>query len=400
MNYNFSDIFNSLSHLVGWEASKNPNLPNGYSINPIPTNNWFDNPISSQYYNGIHPLVTIFNIYNSVNSSPNSLTDIEFTDILLDFNKKALQSVLSKLAIKKKIARETKQLLERGNIYKGFANMNSVETNNGRFVGWCIELGSSLDYALTVHNLAFQFNNSFVGLPIYLYHTSKKEAITSFTLDYTSNFNIEVKDLDSTWKLRNSNATYGDLGYYFIGYYQNDLQARNTQAYNRTTMNFSLENVCYSCGDRWSYERFVSYTKHFRIIAISFASQYLNGVELPTLGDNMSNITKETNKTFGMNANVSIVSDITDFIIKYSDLLVIPLQYEMVSQVLNHLAYQSRINSHSSDTTEMARAILHFKDDPIHKLISQSLDAYDYDMSGQNSPSMPNKQLSIKRFTL
>lgn len=402
MNYDFKLVFDALSQLVGWEQSKNPNLPTGYSANPDvtpPIDAWFDTPLSNQFYNGVHPLVTLFNIYNSVNSSPNALTDTEFTDVLLGYNKLALQAVLSKLAVKKKIARETKTLLEQGDIYKGLASFNDVEPNKGSFVGWLVELGASEDYLLTFHNLSFQFNSAFVGLPIYLYHSSKKEAITSFSLNYTSNFNTEITQLDDTWKLRNSNETYGNTGYYFLGYFQSDLEALGAEALNRTVLNFSLHDVCYSCGDKWSFNRFLSYTKHFRLCAVSIDSQYLNGVELPDLGEGMKNITKESNKTFGMNANVSVVSDITNFLIKYSYLLVTPLQWQMAYNVVNELAYSLRANSISDDLLQMSRAEMLDKDSVIKNNLEEALNAFDYDMSGQNSPSMPSKQAKFKFLT-
>ena len=395
MNYNFNDVFDRLKHLVGWESSRDSNLPNGYEPNPNPPDNWFDNPISGQYYNNVHPLVTLFNVYNSIYSSPNSLSEADFTTALLDKNKIALQSVLSKLASRKKIARETKTLLEKGDIYRGLASPNSLEANTNRFVGWRIELGGGDDYVLNIHSLTFQFSNAFVGLPVYLFHSSKKEAIATLSVDYNSSFNTERVQLPSEWELRKDNENYGNSGYYFIGYFQSDLIALGAQAYNRTTYNFSLHNVCHSCGDRWSYNRFLSYTKHFQICAISIESEYLDGINLPDLGNGMQNVRVENHKTFGLNANVSIVSDITNFLIKYSNLLVSPLQYEMAWQFVNSIAYNVRANSISSDTQEMARLIVLDKDNYILKELENNLEAFDVDLSGQNSASMPNKTPNI-----
>lgn len=395
MNYNFETLFNNLKHLVGWKPSRNSNLPNGYEPNPSPPDNWFDNPISGQYYNDIHRLVNLFNVYNTVNSSPDSLSESDFTNVLLENNEIALQSVLSKLARRKKIARETKTLLEKGDIYRGLASPNSTEVNTNRFVGWRVELGGGDDYVLKLHSLTFQFSKAFIGLPIYLFHSSKKEAIATISIDYTNSFNAERVELPTEWELRKSNDNYGNAGYYFIGYFQSDLMAMDAQAYNRTYYNFSLHNVCRSCGDRWSYDRFVSYTKHFQICAVSIESEYLNGIELPDLGEGMRNVRVENNKTFGMNANVSIVSDITNFLIKYSYLLVAPLQYEMAWQIINSIAFNTRTNSISSDTQEMAKAIMFDKDSYILKELNDTLEAFDVDLSGQNSASMPNKTPNI-----
>ncbi len=82
--YDFQTIFDSVQHLVGWSASADTNLPNGYLPNPVPANPWFDNPTSGQYYNKIHPLTTLFNLYQTSYTSPNTLSETEFSDVLPD----------------------------------------------------------------------------------------------------------------------------------------------------------------------------------------------------------------------------------------------------------------------------------------------------------------------------
>ena len=394
--YDFQTIFDSVKHLVGWSASADTNLPNGYLPNPVPADPWFDNPISGQYYNKIHPLTTLFNLYQTSYTSPNTLNETEFSDVLLDLNKRTLQSVLTKLTIKKKNALKARQLLEQGSIYTGMASPLAVSQNQGKFVGWLIKLTESEDINLMISRLGFQFNSPFTGLKIHLYHSSKKEAVTSFDLDYTNDFNIQWNDMDTTWKLRNTDDTLDNFGYYLLGYYQDDLEALGSQALNRITNNYSLHKPCYSCGDKTSFQRFQSFKKFFRLRAVSIASQFLNGDLLPEFGENYENIVKEDNKTFGMNADVSVKSDLTRFILQNKDMLVAPLQLEMSWQVIQSLANGQRTGSVASDTLEMARALVFDKENRVLSDLDNAINAFDCDMSGHNSPVMQEKRVGMR----
>ena len=178
---------------------------------------------SGLLFQGSHALVTIENLRNAL---PESLSDGNFNTALLDMQKDVIAKVVHNVFQKKKP--DTKSLLEKIRLYDN-ANVKDDPIANvaQRWVGYKIDLKKNNNLKVVIDALGSEFNGVKDGLTIYLFHSSQKAAIKTFSLTTLVN---DSKFDDLTDFVMDYITFVG--GTYYIGYKQDDLGS--VQALNRT----------------------------------------------------------------------------------------------------------------------------------------------------------------------
>jgi len=390
MKFNLTTIQSSFENLVGW---RNDSFDAGI---PSFTSPYDSAPSSGQYYNGSHPSVNLENLYyGMLDHVP---VEAEFNQWIQNITNETIFEVLRKFEAAKKLNKETSGLLQQGVVFKGAGNIKDLEVNESKFVGWIIELADYQNIGLVMHQLGLQFSKPVTNMPIYLYHSSRQAALTTENFSTTTGLTFEWKTPATlaNWRMEFS-STYDAGGYFILGYYQDELTDNqdNAQAVNK--LNLWNQNGCTSCGESYNQRRFQSYKSFFRITPMYVENANLNGVLIPDLGDDLTNVNTDFTKTYGLNLDVSIESDITNFLIRHAELFVEPLRKMMAYKLLYYMKDTKRINNQADTAKQQAIIELYRLQSAsqIQKDLDDQLKAIDFDLSGLNSPSFPHKKNKI-----
>ena len=377
----------SLVNEVGWQ-----NEDDFYSDVPTLLTPFDVASNSGQYYNRVHPDITLYNVYRTILEDEPSQSQL--TNWLVKFNKETVSELLYQIKKRKKLRSETKYLISQDTVFKSGASGEKLEINEGKFVFWKINIAQFENVKVILHDIGLQFTEPVTNLPIYLYHTSQKDAILNETFSTASGFNFEWKSL-TDWFIQ-YNADYDIGGFFLLGYYQDDLaNNNNAQAINKTDV--SIGFPCETCSylSSINYARYKEASKFYNIIPCEIENQFLNGIQLPNLGENFKNIRfKFKYKNYGLNLRTSVQSDLTQFILNNRGVLVDALRPLGAYRMMHHFSSSERTNRKESVISNKARIEL-YKEGESSKLLKEmedAIDALDFDLSNLNSPSMPEKK--------
>lgn len=374
-----TDIQDSLLHLVGWEQS-------------ITSDNTIDDNLteteSGLYYQNAHALLTLQNIkstmpdeynwqfpewsetaiyakddkvkYNNVvyiataanqNEPPNNLVswavyDI-FSDYLLRLTRAGIANMVQQFTTNKILSRETKNLLEHRTFFDGAGRLASTETNRGKIVGFEINPVRAMGVTCKVEKLGLQFSNN-GEVTVYLFHSSKVNPIKTTTLDYTGAGSFQWFTL-TDWYLPYISSDTNSGGSWFICYNQNDLS--NSMKAVNFTKDWSRE-PCGTC-NKGNLEDWRQITKYimispFQVKALNTFAQY------PELWDIETNVYTNT-RNYGMNCEISVGCDISDFIINQRSLFANVLQKQVAYNILRLMALnpEVRVNRNQFNVSRM-----------------------------------------------
>lgn len=180
---------------------------------------------SGRTYDFYHSLANFVNIYDCQEDI--DITNAEVNALIAQWQKDAINTVL------KRIFNES-DLIENALLYKNANTYNDLITNNGKFVGFEIEVPDTDTIVNVLNSVILQFNGV-VTFNLYLFHSSVKTALsTTSCLTVSDSF----KKVDLAKFLYAQYTTYGP-GKFYLGYFQNDLGS--VQAYNRVWDNSPVQ---------------------------------------------------------------------------------------------------------------------------------------------------------------
>lgn len=351
--YNISTIKTNLSGVVGWRQP----LQTDFAIVDAP------NLISSSglIFQGFHSLVTIENLQNAV---PESLSDADFNTFILNMQKDAIAKVVQSVFQKKKP--QTKALLDKLRLFDQANVMDDPITNSGFWVGYEINLNKNNNIKVVIDAIGSEFDGVKAGLTIYLFHSSQKTAIKTFSLDTIeddSKFD-DLTDFDLDY------LTYTG-GTYYIGYKQDDLGV--VQALNR---GFDISDQA-------------NKPKNFTIRPIRIENYV--GIELFDI-DNID-ITSETH---GLNFEFTTTVDLTNLISDQKQIFANLIGIQMAADVLEKLYNSTRTNAIKKETRDLALFELKGTDENrktglLFKL-EKAIEETEFDFSALDSLTVPVRE--------
>lgn len=416
-------FFSASSSYVGWRNSNNP------CDKPLTSD--LTNSETGSFFNDFHPLLTYKNIKSiaiNADSYPisewetdvnyiegkiieyildgkkcyfKSLDDVnlgnqpdisplfwEEVDFLSDWYKqKSLEStdkLINAIAQQKKLRHKTKTILDDFKLYKNSGRINDSITKSGRFVGFSIQLDQSENIEMIIRQIGFQFTDVQTDMPIYLYHSSQSDPVS--IINYSTTKAKSFEWLTTDYNLKYVDASY-DTGSFFLGYYEEDVTGQAI----RKDMNWN--NPCYGCNG-WKREEYRSFSQFVQMKPISISAQ---DIEAGRKLFNIDDVRYTNNTNFGLNLNLSIRCDWTDFICSNRDIFRNPLKTQVTYDFLNEMLYSTRDN----DLREKIAAAIQGNDAimGIEAKLKEEIDGLSFEMSDLGSPCTPcesRKGLRIK----
>lgn len=310
MVYNVSQIETALSSLVGFESLE------GYTLSAPLTATTFK-------MNSYHPLLQL-SILDNV--KPESMTLDAF---LQSVRKTAVTSTLNDLVTKKLAGKGIKSKLSDTIVFDSTARFTNLISNNSKFVGWSFRPVRSGNVVTKITKIALQLLEPVTDLPIYVFHSSQLEPVTTRTVTTTKSSSVEWVTLETPITL-----SYGDQdagGYYFIGYYQDDLISSSSSTNRAIYKEHDLSVApCGSC-NKWNGTYYKEWSKFLKIDTGTFTP------EVPEQMVSHEKINFGENKNYGLNFGIETNCDITDFIVSNKSLFAPTLQVRYAMELLRYI---------------------------------------------------------------
>lgn len=372
-----TEIQDALLHLVGWEQSYDPQKQIDAALTESE---------SGLTYQQAHPMVTLENIrsimpegymyqypawsaeteYNKgakvsssgkvweslQNHNENNIPaedseywqEYDFVSVWLErLTRSAIAKVVQQFLTQKSLLRESKTLLERRSLFDGAGRLNNTIANGQRLVGMEIVPAYSMGVTTKLERIGLQMVGATGKVTLYIFHSSQKDPFKVIEFDVVKgNGSMEWKTLQDCYL-----PYMGDTGAWYVVYNQADLPA-GMEAVN-VTKDWSRE-PCGTC-NRGSLEAWRALTKYlmvspFKVNALETFAEY------PELWDIEENTYTNTHN-YGINMEISVGCDLTDFIIRERAIFATCLQLQMATDVLRTLALnpQVRVNRNQSNAT-------------------------------------------------
>lgn len=281
---------------------------------------------SGRYYDEFHSLANFVNIYDSQDNK--DISNVDMNVLLASWQKNAIENGLSL------VFSGEMDLLQTAIQFKNENRFEDKITNGGKFVGF--EILTPDDVVNVLNYVTLQFDGV-ANFSLYLFHSSKKAAIATFSADTLADDFVRITVAKS---LYSKSSTYGPGKFYF-GYFQDDLGSVN--AYDRNWNNSGVQNKFYGIGIK-SISATPNGTSLFDIDTLDYCSE-----------------------CWGMNLDISSYRDYTNLILNNQVLFDSVQGYSFAIRILELLRTSARVNT----TTRLAAGLA---------------DVANYDLSDQSEP--------------
>lgn len=379
------DIQTALMPVVGWQQDYNPQ----HQIDPE-----LCQSESGLTFQGAHPLCTLANVRaimpddylykypnwnnatayvagskvkhtngvwkaknNNVGSEPNDNNpDWEPHDIVSDFIRNlmlnGINTAVQTFIQEKQLQQETKNLLERRTFFDGAARLQSTIDPTGKIVGFEIVPVRSMGVTTKIERIGLQMVGGTGKVKLYLFHSSQVAPMREIELDFTNtNGGFQWFTPAEPIYLPYIPGTDGDGndsgGAWFLCYNQNDLPA-GMQALN-VSKDWSVE-PCQTCLGG-SIESWRQMTKYLQVSPFGIHAP-ADFAEYPEMFD-IGQIGYTNTMNYGMNVEISVGCDLTDFIISQRQIFATVIQKQVAANVLRTIAMNPdvRVNRNQVNVT-------------------------------------------------
>lgn len=380
------DLNEQLLHLVGWQQS--------YDTSEVKLSDNLTQSESSMYFQQVHPLLTLPNLmsiapdfkntnfpehrvnssykegvvvtledkyYKSIKDVPinTEITNDEFwietnlfSEWLEDKTKASIIKLINKFINMKLADKASKSLIENKTLFDGTGRLTNLATNRNRFVGFEIDTVRSKGVTVKINKIGLQFTKP-GKYKIFIMHSSNDAPI------YIMEFERTRKNASMEWFTPKEDillpyeSIYTDAGgSWYIGYFQSDLP-EGSQAVNRDR-DWSI-GPCKACSrsefiawQAWSkyIEIHPFYLSEDNIQAVHFNDDFNEDFEKQQLhmwDPEIMNYTYDAN--YGINLDVSVYCDITDFIIRQKQLFQDVIAKQVAVDFLREFAYNPNVRT-------------------------------------------------------
>lgn len=385
--FNITQIQAAFSNLVGFNQTNDPTLPTIESS--------LCTPITGKFLS--QPLCTtenIFNICPDFAGFDNLQSDEDVAEsfnnwLRNDIYKKACANLLSWMLETKKINYEAKSLLDSQQLYTGFGFMGDKIISQSRFVGFQINVLKKQNLSVAISRLGFQIDTA-QTVTFYLYHTSQVEPIQTVEMVITRPSSFTWKDDLVDVVMGYMPGNINSAGSFIFGYYEDDIIGQVIK------MDKNLNTQpCATC----SYTDINYYNAWSKYVSFQ-------AIEVPASGINedrelfdLSKMVNSSNTNYGMNMALTATCDLTQFFITNRMLFTNALAQQMCLELVNKMAYTTRLNEVASSIKALAMADLDVSDPSSYiSEVNKSRSALNVDFSGFDADCLPcrrNSGLSI-----
>ena len=380
------DIQDALFGLVGWEQDYDPERHISEELTQSE---------SGLYYTGAHPLMTLDNIRaimpekftnqypiwdadkeyvegakvrhaekvwqavaDNVGSEPSEDSqDWQMFDALSDFlvqlTRMGIAQMVQTFLQTKSLLKESKPLLERRTFFDGAGRFNNVQENHGRLVGFEINPVRAMGVTAKIERIGLQMRGATGKVRVYLFHSSQREPVKVEDLEVTKDNGtfqwFNVKEWFMPYISDGNNAG----GSWYLCYNQDDLPD-GMEAIN-VAKDWSRE-PCGTC-NIGSVEAWRELTKYlaispFRVPALQTFAEY------PELWDIADNVYTNT-CNYGLNVEVTVACDLTDFIIREREVFATTLQRQVAVTALRTMAMNPNVRVNRNQSNVSTQGVLY-----------------------------------------
>ena len=376
-----TDIQNALGHVVGWRQAFTPSLYIDEALTQTET---------GLYFQDAHPLMTIENVASimpdgygltyadwsavktyatgekvshsnkiwialkaNTNQEPADQSEYwgeynQLSDFLADLTSAGIAQMVQTFIQMKQLTNETRNLLERRTFFDGAGRLQAALQNTGKLVGFEITPVRSMGVTMKIEKVGFQMFGGRGFVRLYLFHSSQPAPIKSwdFYLD-ASNGMFKWFDLEDCYLPYISDENNAG-GSWYLCYNQDELPL-GMEAINMTK-DWSKE-PCATCVGYSNIEAWREITKYMQVSPCSHAAPdgFRDNPQLWDIAE--TNYTNTIN--YGLNCEVSVACDLTDFIISQRQIFATVLQRQVAYNALRTLALNPnvRVNRNQANAT-------------------------------------------------
>ena len=305
---------------------------------------------------GIEPVATDFNQDFNNDFGPGTADVWVKYDMVSDFVRQltinGINTAVNTFIEQKQLREETKNLLERRTFFDGAARLQATIDPTGKIVGFEIVPVRSMGVTTKIERIGLQMVGGTGKVKLYLFHSSQLAPMREIELDFTNTNGgfqwFTPKDPIFLPYIPGKDGDGNDSGgAWFLCYNQNDLPA-GMQALN-VAKDWSVE-PCQTClgGSIESWREMTKYLQvsPFGIHAPADFAQYPEMFDIGRIG-----YTNTMN--YGLNVEISVGCDLTDFIISQRQIFATVIQKQVCANVLRTLAMNPdvRVNRNQVNVT-------------------------------------------------
>mgnify|MGYP003277681008 FL=1 len=367
------DLNEQLLHLVGWQQS--------YDTSEVKLSDNLTQSESGMYFQQVHPLLTLPNLmsiapdfkntnfpehdanssykegvvvtledkyYKSIKDVPvnTEITNDEFwietnlfSEWLEDKTKASIIKLINKFINMKLADRASKSLIENKTLFDGTGRLTNLATNRNRFVGFEVDTVRSKGVTVKINKIGLQFTRP-GKYKVYILHSSCDTPVYSFEFEKLKSNSIEWFKPKEDILLPYESQEIDAGGSWYIGYLQSDLP-ENSQAINRDR-DWSTQ-PCKGCS-RQEFLAWQAWSKYIEIHPFYVDENQLLGEDEQMYFDpEIMNFTYDAN--YGINLDVSVYCDLTDFIIKQKQLFQDVIAKQVAVDFLREFAYNPNVRT-------------------------------------------------------
>lgn len=294
---------------------------------------------------------------------------------------------------KKEINKTAKTIIERKALFDGIGKKDNTIPNKSRRAGFEIVASRSIGLTTRLDRIGLQ--RTTVGdVTIQLHHSSKESPLKTLILSFTKPNSIEWFDLK--WDLPYVSDDTDSGGAYYISYKQSETTGfaiKKDKEWN--------EAPCESCVSKTELNTWKAYSQFLEFHPFTVPED--EGEDLWDITDNRY----EYSSNQGLNLQISLYCDYTDFFTQQRDLFKSALRKQVAINLLRELAYNSNSRINQSESTIKKEQLIYEIDGDsrgrntgMSKKYEQSIDAISLNTEGLNRFCMPCKGNGIRYRTV
>ena len=303
-----------------------------------------------------------------------------FSNWLREIYQNACMGLISDLILYKKLNEVGKSLLDSMRLYEGFGMLADKIIKRSRFVGVQFEIKNQETMTVSLNWIGLQLTQPQATLNLYLYHSSVEDPLQVFpiTIDKQNTFTwaqLEVPAVMDVYSANNDSS-----GVFILGYYEDDLAGQAV----KKQMNLSGA-PCATCS-MYNINAYKSWSKHVRISSIEVAEEGLDA-DRNLFDTAFLSSAKDTN--FGMNLAISVFCDLTSMFCGNTALFADALAKRLALDILQEIAFNTRLNAISDKTKALAMAELNPEGESFKREYYDEIKGLNIDFSGFSSECLP-----------
>lgn len=376
------DIQEKLFHLIGWEQN--------YDTSDIKISDNLTQSESGLYFQQMHPLLTLHNLssiapdfknieheeysseklyykgnivkyndtlYKALQKSTGMQPDAEseywvetdlFSEWLENKTKASIQKAIMRYCNEKTTQGIHKVLCENKTLFEGTGRLVDVVKNKNNLVGFEIIPIRAKGVTTKINKIGLQFTEP-GKYTLYLMHSSMDEPVRTIELHKERKNSTEWFSTDDIYlPYQSSDNDAG--GSWYLCYFQSELP-EGSQAI-RKDKDWSKE-PCSSCSRKESLS-WIAWSKYIEIHPFFVNEELVKTQESVHLWD-IGNNQYTYNSNYGLNLEVTVMCDITDFIIEQRSAFQDVIAKQVTVDMLREFAYNSnvRTNRHSINASRL-----------------------------------------------